>query len=108
MLETSRKPLCLQTCQFLNMKITAWKIFSKIDFKSAFWQIEIEEESRYLTVFHANDELYQYKRLKMGLKQSQGELNTALKPFFAQVSNAHLLLLLLNQKKNMLKQSKKL
>ena len=51
-----------------------------MDFKSAFWQIVIEEESRYLTVFHANDKLYRYKRLTMGLKPAQGELNTALKP----------------------------
>ena len=64
----------------VKSKLAGCKIFSKMDFKSAFWQIVIEEESRYLTVFHANDKLYRYKRLTMGLKPAQGELNTALKP----------------------------
>ena len=42
----------------VKAKLAGCKIFSKMDFKSAFWQIEIEEKSRYLTVFHANDKLY--------------------------------------------------
>ena len=57
----------------------AKKVFSKMDFKSAFWQIELEPSSRFMTVFHANDCLYRYKRLTMGLKPSQGELNAALR-----------------------------
>ena len=42
----------------VKAKLAGCKIFSKMDFKSAFWQIEIEEKSRYLTVFHANGKLY--------------------------------------------------
>jgi hypothetical protein len=44
-----------------------------------------------LTVFHANDKLYRYKRLTMGLKPSQGELNAALFPVLAHIPNAHLI-----------------
>ena len=62
-----------------------------MDFKSAFWQLELEPKSRYLTVFHANDKLYRYKRLTMGLKPSQGELNVALQPLFAHIRHAHLI-----------------
>jgi hypothetical protein len=62
-----------------------------MDFKSAFWQIELEPESRYLTVFHANDKFYRYKRLTMGLKPSQGELNAALLPVLAHIPKAHLI-----------------
>jgi len=59
-----------------------------MDFKSAFWQLELEPESRHLTVFHANDKLYRYKRLTMGLKPA---LNVALKPLFAHIPQAHLI-----------------
>ena len=62
-----------------------------MDLKSAFWQIELDETSCYLTVFHANDKLFRYKRLTMGLKPSQGELNVALKPIFACINNVHLI-----------------
>ena len=59
--------------------------------KSAFWQIELDESSRYLTVFHTNDKLYRYKRLTMGIKPAQGELNVALNPLFMLIENAHLI-----------------
>ena len=62
----------------INAKLVECKIFSKMDLKSAFWQIELDESSCYLTVFHTGDKLFRYKRLTMGLKPSQGELNVAL------------------------------
>ena len=62
-----------------------------MDFKSAFWQIELYESSRYLTVFHINDKLYHYKCLTMGIKPAQGELNVALNPLFMLIENAHLI-----------------
>ena len=75
----------------IKAKLAGCKVFSKMDFKSAFWQIELEEQSRKLTVFHANDKLYRYKRLTMGMKPSQGELTQALQPIFANISDAHLI-----------------
>ena len=62
-----------------------------MDFKSDFCQIELDESSRYLTVFHTNDKLFRYKRLTMGIKPAQGELNVALKPIFANIDNVHLI-----------------
>ena len=63
-----------------------------MDFKSAFWQIELDESSKYLTVFHTNDKLYRYKRLTMGINPAQGELNKmSLKPLFIPIENAHLI-----------------
>ena len=60
-------------------------------FKSAFWQIELHPDSRHLIVFHANNKLYGYKRLTMGVKPAQGELNTALLPLFTNIPHAHLI-----------------
>ena len=62
-----------------------------MDFKSAFWQLEFHPESRYLTVFHANNKLYRYKRLTLGLKPAQGELNVALQPISAHIPEVHLI-----------------
>ena len=75
----------------IKSQLSGCKVFSKLDFKSAFWQLELDEDSRYLTVFHLNDRLYRYKRLTMGLKPSQGELNAALRPIFAQIDNVYLI-----------------
>ena len=62
-----------------------------MDFESAFWQIELDENSRYVTVFHTNNKLYRYKRFTMRLKPGQGELNAALLQIFADIRNTHLI-----------------
>ena len=75
----------------IRAQLAGVRYFSKLDFKSAFWQLELHPDSRYLTVFHANDKLYQYTRLIMGVKPAQGELNAALKPIFARIPNVYLI-----------------
>ena len=88
-IQSSNYPIPKQ--EDIKAKLSGAKVFSKMDLKSAFWQIELDEESRYLTVFHANDKLYRYKRLTMGLSSSQAELNVALRPVFAHIKNAHVI-----------------
>ena len=66
-------------------------VFSKLDFRSAFWQLELHPDSRNLTVFSMNNKLYRYKRLTMGVKPAQGELNAALIPMFSHISDAHVI-----------------
>ena len=75
----------------IKAQLSGSTVFSKLDFTHAFWQLEIHPESRYLTVFNVNDKLYRYKRLTMGVKPAQGELNTALRPLFAHIPKAHLI-----------------
>lgn len=75
----------------IKAKISGAKVFSKMDLKSAFWQLEVHPDSRYLTVFHANDKQNRYKRLTTGVKPAQGELNMALQPLFAHIPQAHLI-----------------
>ena len=59
--------------------------------KPAFWRIELDETSCYLTVFHANDKHFRYKMVTMGLKPLQGELNVALKLIFAHINSVYLI-----------------
>ena len=61
----------------IKSKLAGCTRFSKMDFKSTFWQIELEDSSRYVTVFHANGKLYRHKNLAMSIKPAQGELNVA-------------------------------
>jgi len=88
-IESSNLPI--PKAEDIKAKLAGAKIFSKMDFKSAYWQIELHPDSRYVTVFRSNDKLYRYKRLLMGVAPAQGELNTALKPLFAHIDDAHLI-----------------
>ena len=72
-------------------KLASCEIFSKMNFKSAFWQIELDESSRYLAVLRTNDKLFRYKRLTLSIKPAQGELNVALKPKLANIDNVRLI-----------------
>ena len=67
------------------------KIFSKLDLKTAFHQIELDEASRHLTVFRAGDKLKRYKRLAMGSLPASGELNKRLHPVLAHIQSAEII-----------------
>ena len=88
-LQSSNLPIPRQ--EDIRAKLKGKKIFSKLDFKHAFWQLELHPESRYLTVFSCNGKLYRYTRLTMGLKPAQGELNAALLPLFSHLPDVHLI-----------------
>ena len=88
-IQSSNHPIPKQ--EDIKAKLAHKKIFSKLDFKSAFWQIELAPESRHLTVFQILDKLFRYKVLTMGLKPAQGELNAALAPLFAHIEDVHLI-----------------
>ena len=73
----------------IKAQLSSYKFFSKIDFKSAYWQLNLDEESRKLTVFHAGERLMRYKRLPMGACPATGELAEALRPIFADLKDVH-------------------
>ena len=75
----------------IKAKLAGSSIFSKVDFTSAYWQLELHPDSRNLTTFSLNNKLYRYKRLVMGVKPAQGELNAALLPLFRHIEDAHLI-----------------
>ena len=67
---------------------TGKPIFSKLNLKTAFHQLELSEDSRILTVFCAGDRLMRYKRLTMGTLLALGELNSRLCSIIANIPNA--------------------
>ena len=75
----------------IKSQLNGSKYFTKLDFKSAFHQIEIDESSRYITVFHAGHKLMRYRRLTMGAKPASGELTKALLPLFNDIPEAHVI-----------------
>lgn len=88
-LKSSNFPIPRQ--EDIKAKLSGAKFFSKLDLKSAFWQLKLDKEARNMTVFHSGGKLYRYKRLVMGLKPSQGELNAALQPLFAHLPQVHVI-----------------
>ena len=75
----------------IRAQLAGNKVFSKLDFKSAYHQLELDPESRYITVFNDGDKLKRYTRLTMGTKPASGELTKALKPLFASIEDVHVI-----------------
>ena len=75
----------------IKSELAGCKVFSKLDFKSAFHQLEIDEESRYLTVFHGDGRLMRYCVLTMGSTPASGELTKALRPLFQHIKEVHVI-----------------
>ena len=51
-------------------KLSNSTVFSKLDLNSGYHQVELAEESRYLTVFATHVGLYRYKRLNFGVNSA--------------------------------------
>ena len=56
----------MPTLQDFKAEVNGAKFFSKIDLKQAYHQLELHEESRFITTFTTHEGLYQYKRLNYG------------------------------------------
>ena len=60
----------LPTFEELSHKLVGSTIFSKVDIKQAFHQLELEEECRHITTFISPMGLMRYKRLMFGLSSA--------------------------------------
>ena len=75
----------------IQAELASCEMFSKLDFKSTFHQLELAPESHLITVFNDGEKLRQYTRLTMGTKPASGELNKALRPLFNAIPEAHMI-----------------
>ena len=58
------------TIDELIAELSGAKIFSKVDLKSGYHQLELDEESRYITTFATQFGLKRYKRLSFGISSA--------------------------------------
>ena len=77
--------------EYISSRLAGYRLYSKLDLTSAFHQLELDEEAKALTVFHAGGRLMRYKRLIMGCSPSSGELNAALQPIFRDFRDIHVI-----------------
>ena len=75
----------------IQSQLACNEVFSKLDFKTASHQLELEEEPGNITVFHAWNRLMKYRKLSMGTEQASGELAKALTPLFQHIPGAHVI-----------------
>ena len=61
----------IPTQEELNHNFHKSKVFSKMDAKSGYWSVKLDEESQKLTTFQTPFGRYCYRRLPMGLSVSQ-------------------------------------
>ncbi|KAK3105898.1 hypothetical protein FSP39_008092 [Pinctada imbricata] len=70
------------TIDDLIMDLNGAKVFSKLDLRNGFHQLELEPESRYVTTFSTHVGLWRYKRLNFGISAApeifQNEIRQAL------------------------------
>jgi transposase InsO family protein len=59
------------TLEEIMPKLAGSKLYSKLDAKKGYWNIELDEESTYLTTFNTPFGRYRYFRVPFGLKVSQ-------------------------------------
>ena len=75
----------------IKAHLSASRYFTKLDFRSAFHQLELDEESKSITVFNADGRLMKYKKLTMGNSVATGELNKALFPLLSSIRHTHII-----------------
>ena len=68
-------------------KLTGATIFSKLDLKSGYHQIELEKSSRDITTFSSSLGLFQYKRLCFGISSASEEFQHIIGGLFANEPN---------------------
>ena len=60
----------LPTIDALINDLNGSKVFSKLDLKSGYHQLVLDEESRYITTFNTHLGLFRYKRLNFGISSA--------------------------------------
>ena len=65
-----REKLPIPTVDEVLEELNGSTVFSKLDMNMGFHQIELEEGSRDITTFSADDSLFRYKRLSFGVNSA--------------------------------------
>lgn len=64
------------------------KLFSKLDLTSGYHQLELDEDSRYITTFSTHIGIYQYKRLNFGISSASEVFQEAIRGVIQHIHGA--------------------
>jgi hypothetical protein len=64
------------------------KVFSKLDLRAGYHQLELHEDSRYITTFSTHIGLYRYKRLNFGICSASEIFQEAIHNFIRDIPGA--------------------
>ena len=67
-----REKYTMPTLKDFKAEVNGAKFFSKVDLKQAYHELELHEESRFITTFTTHEGLYQYKRLNYVANSAAG------------------------------------
>lgn len=76
------------TIEELVTDLNGATVFSKIDLRSGYHQLELEPESRYITTFSTHCGLYQYKRLIFGLSSAAEIFQHTIQELLSDISGS--------------------
>ena len=76
------------TIDDLLVKLKGSNHFSKLDLKSAFHQLELDESCRYITAFRTENKVKRFKRVIFGANSASEELQHALHTILADIDGA--------------------
>ena len=83
--EIGRTHYLTPTVEDLLIKLKGCDRFSKLDLNSAFYQLELSQESRYITAFQPEDRIKRFKRLIFGANSASEELQNALRVILSDI-----------------------
>ena len=76
------------TMDDLIFKLKGAKFFAKLDLNSAFHQLELHEDTRFITAFQTEDRIKRFKRLIFGLNSASEHLQNYLQIALADILGA--------------------
>ena len=79
----------MPTIDELAVELNGAKVISKLDLNSAYNQLELDTESRDITVFATHLGLFRYKRLNFGISSASEEFQKTIESVISDVSKAH-------------------
>ena len=65
-----RERRTMPTMEELILDLNGAKVFSKLDLRSGYHQLELDRDSRYITTFSTHLGIYRYKRLNFGISSA--------------------------------------
>lgn len=78
----------LPTLEFILVKLRGCKLFSKVDIRSAYHHVELDESSRYVTAFLTQKGVMQFRRLTFGINSAPEIFQRIMEQLMAKIDGA--------------------